>query len=81
VSLAHTVTVTFEDEEQASFDKLKDAGYRSVLWWTKGNTYCNTGSALKNVEIQNKRDACRHVRNGPTDYCLYCEAVMPWTGT
>lgn len=69
------------DEVPEADRKLLEAeGYRPVLWWQKGNGLCGTGSALKNIEIEKKRAVCKHVRNGPTDYCRYCQAIMPWGG-
>lgn len=67
-----------ENVSEADAAALEAAGYRPVLWWKKANTFCTTGEALKNIEVEAKRAKCKHVRNGPTDYCRYCGIIMPW---
>ena len=69
-----------DEVPEADREILEAEGYRPVLWWKRANTLCTTGEALKNIEIGVKRAKCRHVRNGPTDYCRYCQAIMPWGG-
>ena len=70
-----TATETLTDEEHG---KLLAGGYRPVVRWVHNNTLCTSGEALANIRIEAQRAACTHRRNGPTDYCRLCGAVMPW---
>lgn len=64
--------------------RLKAWGYEPSINWKRRNMECSTGSALKNIEIDEARAVCGRSKRGhengrgsEVDFCRHCGHPMP----